>query len=511
MYERTKKNIKNALISVPTQMALILVGFFSRRIFINVLGTEVLGLSATATSILNALNLLELGIWEAVSVSLYKPLFDGDREKVREIVALQGWLYKRIGIIIMAAGFIVFCHAPVIFSKSDLPSWYGYITLLAVLIRVPLFYFFNYKRVLIYATQQDYKIVMWLRGLTLAKLLIQIYCVKKLENPYLWWLSIEVVYECLAALITRQIIRISFPYLWESVQCKNRLRTKYPEVLSRSKYVAFHSLGGFAKSQLTPILIYAFTSLSMVGMYDNYTLITVNLMTMLGCIEAGTGAGIGSVVAENNKTLTEKVFREYFSVKFFLLGFCVICVWFLCNPFITLWLGKDLLLGNLTVVLILASFFVMGMSDVIAAFKNAYGLFNDIWAPVAELAIGVGMSILLGRNYGLNGVLAGILLSNFLIRMVWRPVFVFRKGFKIPLGYYIKLNAKHIAIFATAFAIIWLIVGKIPVLAAESAVQFIIYGALVFSLALIIYGGALALSEKSLTGFVKRIIKAING
>ena len=66
------------------------IGFFSRRIFIRILGVEVMGLNSTAASILDFLNLAELGIGTAVAVSLYKPLFDRDEQSIREIIALQG-------------------------------------------------------------------------------------------------------------------------------------------------------------------------------------------------------------------------------------------------------------------------------------------------------------------------------------------------------------------------------------------------------------------------------------
>lgn len=37
------------------------------------------------------------------------------------------------------------------------------------------------------------------------------------------------------------------------------------------------------------------------------------------------------------------------------------------------------------------------------AFINAYGIFQDVYAPLAEGAINIGVSIILGRIYGLNG------------------------------------------------------------------------------------------------------------
>ena len=78
-YERTKNSLRNSIVAVSLQVISLLIGFWSRRIFLNHLGTEVLGLNTTATSLLGFLNLAELGIGSAIAVTLYKPIFDDDK------------------------------------------------------------------------------------------------------------------------------------------------------------------------------------------------------------------------------------------------------------------------------------------------------------------------------------------------------------------------------------------------------------------------------------------------
>ena len=75
--------------------------FFSRKVFLDYLGTEILGLNTTAMNLLQFLNLAELGVNAAVGFTLYKPLHDNDIQSVNEIVTLQGRLYRRIAMIII--------------------------------------------------------------------------------------------------------------------------------------------------------------------------------------------------------------------------------------------------------------------------------------------------------------------------------------------------------------------------------------------------------------------------
>ncbi|KGN68315.1 hypothetical protein HR09_09175, partial [Porphyromonas gulae] len=81
--------------------------FFSRKVFIDSLGTEVLGLNTTITNLLGLLNLSELGIGTAVSFALFKPLLDNNRKGITEIVSVQGWLYRNIAILIIIVGMIL--------------------------------------------------------------------------------------------------------------------------------------------------------------------------------------------------------------------------------------------------------------------------------------------------------------------------------------------------------------------------------------------------------------------
>ena len=57
---RTAKSIKNSTVSLVFYFVNIALGFVSRKVFIDNLGTEVLGLNTTATNLLQLLNLAEL-------------------------------------------------------------------------------------------------------------------------------------------------------------------------------------------------------------------------------------------------------------------------------------------------------------------------------------------------------------------------------------------------------------------------------------------------------------------
>lgn len=508
-YGRTKKSMRNSVVALAIQFAAMLVGFFSRKIFIDYLGTEVLGLNTTATSILNGLNLLELGIWSAISVTLYKPLYEKDDQAVKEIIALQGWLYKIVASIVILGSLVVMAFFPQIFSKSSLPLWYPYATFGVLLYSSVLTYFVNYKRNALYADQQNYKVLLCSRLIALVKLICQALTVRFFTHGYIWWVVLEAVFATLAAVITQMVVYRSFPYLREKVDNPAALRFKYPQVLQKIKYLSFHKLGSFAISQIGPIIIYGYATLTLVAYYGNYMVLTANLLAVLTALYAGMEAGIGNMVAEGDRSLTMRVFGELFSSRILVTSICSLCLWILADPFISVWLGAQYVLPASTRLMIVLGFFMAGSRTIAQSFVDAHGAFQDIWAPVAEVVLNVGLSILGSRFWGLDGILGGALLAQIALGFFWKPYFLFRKVLDEPLSLYVRLYTRHALLIGIGSACVIFLSKRIPMDPASSLPAVLLYSLIVFVLSVLFLGGLLYLFESSTRGFVHRIFRAL--
>lgn len=58
-------------------------------------------------NLLQFLNLAELGIGAAVGFTLYKPILENNTNSINEIVHLNGYLYKRVAILVGIGAFIL--------------------------------------------------------------------------------------------------------------------------------------------------------------------------------------------------------------------------------------------------------------------------------------------------------------------------------------------------------------------------------------------------------------------
>ena len=82
---RLKKSLLNARVNLIFYFLSLALSFFSRKIFLDALGADFMGLIGTLNNLLGFLNLAELGISTAIGYVLYKPLFEHDEKKINKI------------------------------------------------------------------------------------------------------------------------------------------------------------------------------------------------------------------------------------------------------------------------------------------------------------------------------------------------------------------------------------------------------------------------------------------
>lgn len=447
---RTAKSLQNVKVALIFYFLNLLLQFFSRKIFLDYLGSEVLGLNTTAQNLLGFLNLAELGIGTAVSYNLYKPLFDGNRKAINGIVAIQGWLYRRIAYVVIAGAVVLMCFFPLIFAKVNVPLWYTYGSFIALLTSALLGYFVNYRQIVLSADQKEYKVTYCLKGGMAVKITVQMVAIYLLDNGYVWWMAIETASAFFIALTLNHTIRKEYPWLAPNLREGGELRKQYPQIITKTKQVFFHKIGGAVLAQTSPLVIYAYTSLTIVAVYGNYMLIVMGVTALMNALLNGITAGIGNLVAEGDKQKIKSVFWEITFLRMWLASMVCFGMYMSGDSFIILWVGDEYLLPNAAFALLIAITFI-NLTRTNDAFLAAYGLYKDVWAPVTEAILNLGCSILLGYFFGIVGILVGVLISLLIIVCGWKPYFLFRDGFKQPVWEYILHYGKYLLLFVGLF------------------------------------------------------------
>ena len=447
MESRTLKSVKNIEVATLFYFLNLLLQFFSRKIFLDYLGSEVLGLNTTAQNLLGFLNIAELGIGAAVAYNLYKPLQEKNRQAVIDIVSVQGWLYQRIAAIVGVGAIILMLFFPMIFSKAEVPLWYAYGSFGVLLLGALLDYTVNYKQIVLSADQKQYKITYSVQGVKIIKILFQVLAVRFLANGYVYWMVLEALMSVFSSFVLNLQINKEYPWLKADKHKGKELRIKYPGVIQKTKQVFFHKIGSFVLSQTTPLVIYGFASLTLVAIYGNYMLIVSAVILLMDALFNGIGAGIGNLVAEGNKEQIKKVYWELTSARIWLSTIFCLIFYLFGDAFIALWIGAEYQLPRLPFLLITIIAFIR-LTRTNDSFLAAYGLYQDIWAPIVEASINLGLSILLGHFLGLTGILIGVLISLVLVICVWKPYFLYSKGFNEKFKEYVL---RYIKLLIVAF------------------------------------------------------------
>lgn len=504
---RTHKSLKNIRYALFYYFINLLVSFFSRRIFIEYLGAELLGLNTTVTNLLQFLNLAELGIGAAISYVLYKPLAENDSGKINEIVSVQGYLYYRIASIVIIGACVLLCFFPFFFSKTSLPLWYAYSTFIILLCSSLASYYFNYKEIVLTADQKDYKITVNIKSVSVVKAILQILAVTYFNYGYIWWLLLELLATMLTVFMVNRVTKKEYPWLKTKRKDGKFLKSKYPVIFHKTKQLFFHKIAGFVLTQTSPLIIYAYTTLTLVAVYGNYMLIVTGITALLGALFNSINAGVGNLVAWGDKDHILCVFEELFSCRFLLAATACYGVYSLTPAFIHFWIGSEYLLDDISFFLIIAIMYIGLSRSITESFINAYGLYHDIWAPITEAVINISLSILLGYFWGLPGILAGVLISLILIVVLWKPFFLFTKGFRISVFRYVGMYLKHMVVFLGVWLFVVFFTKHIPINPEESYMDFIIYSLLTSGTFFLLLMTLLYMVSKGMRDFLRRIRK----
>lgn len=409
------------------------------------LGAEVLGLNTTAQNLLGFLNIAELGIGTAVSYNLYKPIFDKDRNTINDIISIQGWLYRKIARVVIIGSCALMLFFPVIFAKAQVPIWYTYGSFIALLISSLLGYFVNFKQILLSADQKEYKITYCVKGGMALKVIMQILAIRFFSEGYEIWMLIEILSAFVISWVLNRTVKKEYPWLYPIVIDGRILSKQYPQIIIKTKQLFFHKIAGFVISQTSSLIIYGYASLTLVASYGNYMLIILGVSSLMNALLNGINAGIGNLVAEGNSQKIKITFWKITFVRMWIASAICFTIYMAGDSFISLWVGEQFILPRGAFIVLIINAFIM-MTRTNDAFLAAYGLYQDIWAPIAEATLNLGLSIVFGYYWGLKGILTGALVSLSVIIYAWKPYFLYKNGFKDRLDEYVWKYVKYISV-----------------------------------------------------------------
>lgn len=455
---RSKSSAKNLVVALIGQAFGLIISFIARIIFVKFLSDEYLGLNGLFTNLLTMLSLVELGVGSALVYSLYKPLADGDNEKVKSLMDLYRKAYNIIGGVVLIIGILFIPFYRYLISEVPSISHLDFIYILFVL-NTAISYFYSYKRSLIICDQKRYIATIYRYVFYFLLNVFQI-IVLFLTHNYILYLITQVVFTWLENICISIKADRMYPYLKD----KNIKKLDKKELNAISKNVRamlFHKIGGVVVNSTDNILISKLVGLIAVGMYSNYYLITSALDTITAQFFNAITASVGNLGACTNSKKVKETFNTTFFLNYLIYGVITVCLLILFNPFIEVWLGKKYLFDFGVVLVITICFYLKGIRKTCLTFKDALGLFwQDRYKPIIESIINLVASIILGIKYGVLGIFMGTIISTVTTSLWIEPYVLYKYYFKENIIDYLYRFIKYTLVVVLTY----LIVQKIVIL-----------------------------------------------
>ncbi len=441
---RTVNVIRNSFFGVISRVGVLLLQFICRTIFIKKLGEVYLGLNGLFTNILTILSLAELGVGEAITYSLYKPLAEGDVKKCSMLMQVYKKVYNWIGIGILTIGIMLTPALPLIIK--DMPD-IKYIELIYILyvVNTSVSYFFSYRRNLIIADQKRYIATFIRYSVHIIFTLLEIIYLVLYRN-FIGYLVIMILATLADNVIVSMKAKKMYPYLKDKEVVPLDEETK-KSIIKNTKAMMMHKVGGVVVNSTDNILLSRIVSLSSVALYSNYYFITNALNSVSQHVFNSVTASVGNMFVTDDKNKQYSIFRDIFFLNFWM--FCFIAVSLIClfNPFIELWVGKEYLFSFDVVCIIVINFYIYGMRKSVLTFREASGLFyKDRWKSVFEASINLISSIILAYCFGAFGVFLGTLVSSVCVCIWVEPLVLYKYGFNLKLREYFKIYFMYLVI-----------------------------------------------------------------
>ena len=444
--------------------------FLSRKLFLDGLGTEFIGLSSSVSAFFSLLNISELGLGAAASYLLYLPLKNNDTKSVSEIVASFSCIYKWIGVGIAVIGVLTSFFLSAILGPHSLDTRIVYFLFYTFLVSACIPYILSSRQIILSADQSQYIITGIVQLSNVGKVLIQIFFIYVYCNPYIW-----VVVELIFAFVVSLLINISInkKYAYLSGEC-----SKYYiyELFRHTKKVAIQKLSWVARYQLTELMILKFSVLSYVAMYQNYALLSTRLISLSSQAYSGLPASVGNLIAEGDGSRMMTVFRESAYMRIFTTSFVISGLYTFADSLISLWLGEQYILETGVLACLCISAYVDHLRSICESFLFAGGLFNDSLVAVVEVIMTVILSLTLGEFYGIVGVLYGLMLSNVIIGFVWKPYYLYSILFNKKLSHFYVLILPPMVISFLSYCVTVKLLSAAIEMSASSWSQFIFAG-----------------------------------
>lgn len=440
---RTKHSMRNSIWGIIYRVLHMVFPVIFRAIIIREIGAAYVGLNGLFKSILEVLNLTELGFGSAVTYMMYKPIAIGDKKMINRLLVLLRRVYRIIGLVVLCAGVAIIPFLDILVKNDTGADVNIYLLYGMYLLHTVLSYWMSAYRSTLFTAHQEQEVIYKIGVVcTIVQYAFQIVALYVTKNYYIY-LSIFAIMIIPENLLYQYVSKKKYPDLRcegnPTEEEKGTIRIKIGSLLG-------HRIGNTVIFSIDSMVISAFIGLSILTKYDNYNYILTAIVSLMTILMTSVLASVGDKLTTDSLDDIYSLFEMLSFLWIGLIAWCSTCLMSLYQPFITIWVGSDYLFPIEVVICIALYFYVWQFRQIGLVFKDAAGLWErDRLKPYIGMITNIISSILFVKITGsILGVLIPTMVILVFIYFPWETRVLFQNLFKKSAKDYIRLLLRFI-------------------------------------------------------------------
>lgn len=447
-----KKMIMNTTTSVLAQLVAVVYGFVLPRLILEQFGSEVNGLTQSISQFLGVIHFLDLGVGQVVRSALYRPLINGDEDRISAVMASGGKFYRRLAWMLAAYVAVLMCVYPYLADQN-----FGWLFTAALIAAMAInsfaqYYFGIMNEQLIHADQRGYLIYTLQVVVHVCNIAVCVWMIHRNCSIHAVKLAaslIHLIRPCAISLYIRRKYRIN-----------RKIRYAGEPISQKWNGIAQH-ISAVVLDGTDTIVLTLLSTLRNVSVYSVHYLVIAGIQNFYQAATAGIQSAAGALWAKGDTDAQNKMFEATEMALHSVTVFLFCCTGLLIVPFVRVYTS------GLTDAQYIQPLFaaILTLAYGIRCLRTPY----NIWilaaghykqtqiCHITAAAMNLIISVIAVARWGLVGVAVGTLIA-MIYQTGWMAWYNTKALLKRPAGGV----AKRFTVDGVTAAVICLLAGRIP-------------------------------------------------
>ena len=328
MNNRTRKAAINSAAGIFYEIATIIAGLVLPRLILGAFGSKYNGISSSITQFLSFVALLRAGVGGVTKAALYKPLANGDVNRISGIIKATEKFMRRVAFIFLALLVGMACTYPYLVRKEFEWLFTASLVLIIGLSTFAQYYFGITYQMLLEADQQHWVVYVISTFTTILNVITAVLLINNGLGIHAVKLGSSLVF-CINPIAINLYVKKKYK-LDHSVPADNSA--------IKQRWDAFaQQVAMMVRDNTDIIVLTVFTNTLEVSVYSVYFLVIKAMNSLLRSFTNGIGGAFGNMIAKNEENLLNKNFRVYELVVYSIAIIMYSCTCLLIVPFVMIY------------------------------------------------------------------------------------------------------------------------------------------------------------------------------